>query len=332
MKWLNKLLDKMSLKRSRSASAQEATDSGTTPPCSVRSLKLMQSDHFNAQVRAADERAAATIDSPAPSPFAGSVRASSAFSSPAPSPFASNMKAPSALASSPSSTPIKIPARKERRIDSPPPPESPDELQESSPTSTTALLGTSPERSTKRPRLGFASFEDTQPDSSPTPVGPRISTDSVSTRMTLIGACQLAKLREDKDKLLEANKGLAKESAKLKKKATKDAKISDENDVLIMENNRLERAIEKENQENVELEFQVRQLRQERDQLKETCDQLQHDHERLRGAFFSLNNRILSGEVAVAAPASPEPNSSPGIDLARGFERYGRSGEEGVRK
>lgn len=264
----------------------------------------MQPDQFNTQVRTADERVAGAVDSPATSSLVD------------------NMRSPTAFANSPASSPIKIPARRPRRLSRN---EIPDELQEpdSSPTSTTGLLGEqdSAERSAKRTRIGYGTRDETEADSSPTPAGPRVSIDSTATRMTIIGAGRLAKLREDKEKLLDANKGLAKEAARLKKKATKDEKRSAEVDVLTMENQRLERAIEKENQENVELQTQLSQLRA-------LHQALQQDHQRVSSAYYALNSRALSGRATAAAPGSPEPNSSPGIDLARGFERYGRSGEE----
>lgn len=254
-----------------------------------------------------------------------------------------DQKSPSAFAHSPASTPIKIPARNKRHALYAPALPGMD---------TTA---SPPSDDDSPPPSKRAKIDELREDDSPTPAA------RSSANLTMIGSTQLSQLRTDKGNLLAANNELAKENAKLKKKLASHDQVLAENDVLKVENKHLEGTLERENAENEELLVQLAQLREEKAELQGNCGwwaaqegkwreqmqaasdqyvQLEQDYRGLVSAYNEATGQAAyedpaapadaadAADAAAAADAAPGPLpelevTSPGIDLAKGFERFG---------
>ncbi|ETN37744.1 uncharacterized protein HMPREF1541_07367 [Cyphellophora europaea CBS 101466] len=222
------------------------------------SKTAVTTDEFDDQVRAADERAMAAGESLPTTPDGK-------------------------ITSSPPSAPIPIPSHRNAgyaSLDSPTLPVLPSPVLPSLPDSIhdNQMPSSLSDRPSKRPRIDY-SREDAGIDIRP-------------PRLTTVGVDQLAKLREDRTKLLETNMELAKDHAKMKTLAAEKKKLAAENDILELENKRLEHANEVAQEENIDLQVRLREVTEEL--------------ERLQTAFYRLNNMVVSGKLVNAEDGEEE--------------------------
>jgi predicted nuclease with TOPRIM domain len=136
----------------------------------------------------------------------------------------------------------------------------------------------------------------------------------------MISSAQLTKLKTDKAALLGANDELAKDNANLKTKLGRHEEMVAENDVLVVENKRLEGAVEREAAENEVLRARIAVLERNAVWYEEQLRRVKGEYAQLERDYNGLvvaYNERAGGERGAGVGEEEEG----GIDLAKGFDR-----------